>query len=266
MNHILRILIGFTIGAILFGCAGPRQLAADRETAWAEGTLPDSLAQNDPAPAMIGAVDSLRLAPHASLLARLLGRQPAPVTYHKPTRLIGKVGKKATIAIYQAPATVTTVGKKGTTAVGEGASAVSGKKAGPILRADSGATLDYATVARGQAAAGAGITQQQTELKKGFPWSAVGSGLGILFGIGFIYWLVAGGGLLFLGGLLQGLRYWVAGWFRRKQEAPAVATPLATASAAAPAPAPPVAVAPLAGNPVYLPTPASPAPSPPALP
>jgi hypothetical protein len=85
-------------------------------------------------------VDSIVVEPHRTLLDKLLGRKPEPYTLGVAPKCIGK---KSTVNIYNAPATVTTttLGKKSTGAVGAGAVAtVIEKKAGPAQVASDSST------------------------------------------------------------------------------------------------------------------------------
>jgi hypothetical protein len=72
-------------------------------------------------------LDSIRVIPHRSLIrkvAEAVGLKPAANT-------VGRIGKKSTVNIYYGPAKVTTV--------------TAGKKAGPVVVADSGSTAQVAT-------------------------------------------------------------------------------------------------------------------------
>jgi hypothetical protein len=146
----------------------------------------DNPAENGPSRRL----DSVVVAPHRSVLDKLLGRTPASKA---ASSLPVKVGKKSTVSIYYGPATVstTTVGKKATAATAEGAVAIATeKKAGPVVLADSGATVQVAASQKGPAAA-AGRDATATTIKPPTPWLKYGLWL---VGIGTGYWLLFGGG------------------------------------------------------------------------
>jgi hypothetical protein len=145
--------------------------------------------------------------PQQVVRRRLFGLLPAKSA---PAAAVAGVPRKCKGCTFNLVAGNQTVaGKKAQVAAGDGAAVVvAAKKAGPVILADSAAQVQLAIAKKGQAAAGDGIHQQQEEVKPG-PWPAIIGGVGIVGGIGLVYWLVAGGGTL-----------WLAGLFRRKNATP----------------------------------------------
>jgi len=135
--------------------------------------LPPAPAEPPPAAefeAMPDTLPTVVVTPNASFLDQLLGRTPAPVAYRG---LPAKI-KNSTVSVtynhvagHQLNTTTTTsTGKNSRTVVGDGASNTeAGKKAGPIIRADTGAVVHVATSQQGPALAGDG--SHQAVSKKG---------------------------------------------------------------------------------------------------
>jgi hypothetical protein len=132
--------------------------------------------------------------PSRTILDKLMGRTPKPQYYPAGTPVT--TGKKATVTIYNAPATVTTttVGKKATAATGEGATATAIDKAkGPTAIGDSATATDNTKAGQrgGGAAIGAGSTATATTVKPPKPWLKYALWAS---GLGFTAWVVFGGG------------------------------------------------------------------------
>lgn len=152
--------------------------------------------------------DSVVVLPHRSLLDKALRRTPARA--HGQLAQLGRIGKKAIITIYNAPATITNAGKKAQV-LAAGAT-VQARKSGAVLRADSGATLDYA-VAKNQAAAGRDIgqTMPAPPPKRGF-LAGLGAGIGGWLVPIMAAWALAAA--LWFGWPL------LLAWFRRRKSPP----------------------------------------------
>jgi hypothetical protein len=140
----------------------------------------------------------------ASVFDKLLGRTPKPwvvqpITAHRaPDIGNGPVPRKCKGCVFnQVAGNQTNAGKKATATAGDDASVLqAGKKAGPVVLADSGATVQVATSGKGQAAAaGKDVSQQQTTTKAGLPWARIVMGA---VGGGFLIWVLffGGGGVL----------------------------------------------------------------------
>lgn len=138
--------------------------------------LPPAPAQPPPPTQFEALPDSLPFVlvkPKASFLDQVLGRTPATVAYRGLQGLPAKIKNSTVSVTYNHVAghqvntsTSTTTGKNSRTVVGDGASNTeAGKKAGPIIRADSGAAVHVATSKQGSALAGDGSHQAVT--KKG---------------------------------------------------------------------------------------------------
>ncbi|MGI4866111.1 MAG: hypothetical protein ACRYFZ_19460 [Janthinobacterium lividum] len=147
----MRKLLCYALPILLLGsCATTRNLPTAPVPPSFEAT-PDSL-------------PFVLVTPKATLFDQLRHRTPAPVAYRG---LPAKI-KNSTITVNYAAGnqtnSTTTTAKNGRTVVGDGASNIeAGKKAGPIIRADTGATV--ATSQKGPAQAGDGNHQAAT--KKG---------------------------------------------------------------------------------------------------
>ncbi len=132
---------------------------------------------------------------------------PKKVATSSSSPLSGREGvprkcKGCTFNLVAGNQTNNTAGKKATQAAGDGATATSVPKASaPVATASGDATDNTKAGQRGGAAATApGATATATTTKPGF-WAAALPGLGILAGIGAIWWVVAGGGGLWLAAL-----------------------------------------------------------------
>lgn len=190
---LLYILCTWVILLACFGCRTARPVATDPpETAYPSAdTTRTPLGHTILTPA-----DSVQVQPHRTLVDKVLHRPAAPKTYQAATI---RTGKKATIAIYYAPAVITTAAKNATIATG-GAVAAGKQAKGPLIRADSGATVQVATSAKGPAAA-AGHDATSTQTKPaGTTWQAwllraglvVGAGAALWFGLPLLWpWLLA---------------------------------------------------------------------------
>ena len=98
-------------------------------------------------------VDSIVVEPHRSLVDKVLGREPTSkkvLISSKSTPEISRlsVGKKATVQVFYAPATVTNAAKKATI-LGDGA--VLAEKKATAAKADSGATVQVSASQKGPA-------------------------------------------------------------------------------------------------------------------
>jgi len=148
MRHYLLLGIGLALASCAAQKALPQYTEAER--AAQRGGIsywkPDSTSQADTVPhtprwavkVPASAVDSIVVERAPSFIDKLLGRTPKP--YHVAVTP-ARIGKKSTVNIYNAPATVTTIGKNATGAVGAGAVAsVIEKKAGPAIVASDSST------------------------------------------------------------------------------------------------------------------------------
>jgi len=158
-RFLFYVLATWVILLACFGCRTARPVAIDPpETAYPSA---------DTARTRLGHVvqvraDSLVVQPYRTLLAKVL-RRPAPAKTYQAATI--RAGKKATITIYAAPATITTAARNATIATG-GAVAAGKQARGPLIRADSGATVQVATSAKGPASA-AGHDASATQTKPG---------------------------------------------------------------------------------------------------
>lgn len=180
------LLLG--LGLALASCAAQKalpQLSEEQKRANERGIAywqPDSASRADTAPhtpkwavaVPPAKLDSIVVEPHRTLLDKLLGRKPEPYTVGAaPVR----VGKKSTVNIFHAPATVTTttLGKKATGAVGAGATATTiGKAKGPTAVGDSAIATDNTKAGQrgGAAATAPHATATTTTQKSSWPWWA----------------------------------------------------------------------------------------------
>jgi hypothetical protein len=138
----------------------------------------------------------------ASMFDKLLGRTPKPwvvqpITAHRsPDIGNGPVPRKCKGCTFNVVAgNQTNAAKKATATAGDDASVVqAGRKAGPVVLADSGAVVQVATSKKGQAAA-AGRDASQRQTKAGLPWARIVMGA---VGGGFLIWVLffGGGGML----------------------------------------------------------------------
>jgi Na+-transporting methylmalonyl-CoA/oxaloacetate decarboxylase gamma subunit len=130
ITAVLGFLLILVVLVTAFSCSTQRQLTPAHPHSEGAAYTPAMLTERH---------DSVVVQPAPSVLDKLLGRTPAPfVVATVPAR----IGKKSTINVYNAPATVTTLGKNATAAVGAGASTIqTGKKSGDIIKADSGAIV-----------------------------------------------------------------------------------------------------------------------------
>jgi hypothetical protein len=177
-----------------------------------EPAKPDTAGHTKPPIAIalppIAAPDSLpyvAVARKPTFIDKLLKRTPK-TTYYPGTMPV-RAGKKSVINIYHGTATVTTttVGKKATAATAAGATATSVEKIkAPTAIGDSTSATDNTKAGQkgGAAAIGKDASATATTIKPPTPWLKYGLwAAGALGG----YWLVFGGGAL-----------WVAGVFKRK--------------------------------------------------
>ncbi len=142
--------------------------------------------------------------PRPSLIDQVLGRTPATVAYRG---LPAKIKNSTVSVTYNRVAghqtntsTTTSTAKNGRTVVGDGASNTeAGKKAGPIIRADTGAAVHVATSQQGPALAGDGSHQAVT--KKGPAQAGDGNRNTEQKASGWPWWLW----LLIVAGTLTGL-------------------------------------------------------------
>jgi hypothetical protein len=178
---------------LLSGCAGMKKLPVftkaqhDQQvsdiTYWAPAPAPaDSVPHTKPpvdiALPPIAAPDSLpfvAVTRKATILDKLLKRTPKTTYY--PGFMPVKAGKKSTVNIYNAPATVTntSVGKKATAATAEGATVTKiDKVKAPTAIGDSATATDNSKAGQrgGAAAIGAGSTATATTQKGSWPWWA----------------------------------------------------------------------------------------------
>jgi hypothetical protein len=200
MKRILfYLLIGWTCAAALCSCRASRTPTA----------TPHAVALARPDSTQLLRPDSSVVQPHRSGLDKLLGRPARPAVTTVGAVSI-RTGKKATITNYYAPATVssTQVGKKGSGAAGPGAVATTvTKPSGPVATAPAASATDNRKAGqRGGAAATAPHASATATTEKQHWLAAMLPFLGVVAGIGLVYWLVAGGGALV-----------VAGWFRKKK-------------------------------------------------
>ena len=171
---------------LLAGCASHRLQPSSQPAAY---NLVKPIAEPIALPAAPAVhLDSVVLRPHRSLFDKAraaVGFAPAPAAQ------FGRIGKKATVNFYYAPATI--IGAKATATIGDGArTIVAGKKA---TQATDSATQQVAT----NAVAGHGNSATQTATtKQAADWKARLAGpLGWVLALA-----VVGAGVYFLGPLL----------------------------------------------------------------
>lgn len=198
-RFLFYILATWVIMLACLGCRTARPVATDPpETAYPSA---------DTSRTRLGHVvqvraDSLVVQPHRTLVDKVL-RRPAPARTYQAATI--RTGKKATITIYAAPAIITTAAKNATIATG-GAVAAGKQARGPLIRADSGATVQVATSDKGPASA-AGRDATATLMKPaGATWQAWLLRAGLVAGAGAALWF--GWPLLWP---------WLVGLFRRKK-------------------------------------------------
>ncbi len=147
---LLRLLIGFVFGAMLVGCR------ASREPATVAPAATDATAGDAPAqpPGVV-------VVPHRSLVDKVIGRPAAPA--YAAAVLPRRIGKKATITIYNGPATVTNAGKKATLATD---ATVIGKAKAPVATG-AGDVTDQAGASAASAIKGNGNAPTVTSTQAG---------------------------------------------------------------------------------------------------
>lgn len=221
MNVIFRLLVGFVIGAILFGCASHRPIDTaptySHQALHSEpyaATLVDTSRTHprdtSEASPSVTAQKSTQSAqnpgPQRGFLGRIFSRrtpetgfsprpQPTQNATHSPRKCKG-----CTFNIVAGDQTNNTAAKKA--AAGENANSTQ-KPAAPVAN-QGGTSQDYTKQGQrgGAAASGAGSAATAATTKPGF-WQAAIPALGVLGGIGGIYWLVLGGGSVKLLGLFK---------------------------------------------------------------
>lgn len=160
----LLALLALLCAAFATGCHSTRPAPDERVNA---GIVPHAVQLDTTAAAPVP--DSITVTPRATLLDRLRGRVPVPVRV--PAGTVVHTGKKATVNVYNGPATITTIGKKANAATGTGAKvAVAGKTKAPLAMGDNTTAQDFTKQAKnGAAANGDGATATATQ-NNGFPW------------------------------------------------------------------------------------------------
>lgn len=186
-------LVGLAAHVLLLGCATTRNLppAPAAPPAVEFEAMPDLL-------------PFVLVKPRPTLIDQVLGRTPATLAYRG---LPAKIKNSTVSVTYNHVAghqtntsTTTSTGKNSRTVVGDGASNTeAGKKAGPIIRADTGAAVHVATSQKGPALAGDGNHQAVT--KKGPAQAGDGNRNTEQKASGWPWWLW----LLIVAGVLTGI-------------------------------------------------------------